>query len=291
MISAVVVVKNQLKNALEVFGSLARQTMKLDHVVAVVEGDDFEPVARIASSFGFETVRASHPFKGFSAGANRDLGIKHVERLYGRSHFVFLDGDCVSSTDLVKHHSGFFGRCTVTCGLRVDRTSLRADGSYGLFPDRRTSNFKNSATLVSGKDLEIKSVEPILANSACWSCNMGISADAVDLLRKINNLLPEADNRVFSQVFDGLYGGEDAFVGLSVVRASGRVVMLDPSRSHIEHIQHVVASGSRTNFPKMRLLDREFLSQLRNTEHGLQYLFEPVDAERASSRVQQPIRF
>jgi hypothetical protein len=240
---------------------LAGQSRKLDHIIIVIEGNTSQ-TTRYVNEYGFDTIEAAHEFQGFSAGANRDIGIKHAERLYGRSHFVFIDGDCVPSVHFAAHHYEALQKYDATFGLRIDRTSHRIDGAYGRFIDRRVESIRMKPIFIRGEDVAYNRIDMVRNNHVCWSCNMGLSANSIDFLREINNQLPCPDDRVFSQVFDGLYGGEDAFVGLTLMRFDRSICMLDPLRSSIDHIQHQLQPGTRVNFTKVAWFDDNFLIPL-----------------------------
>ncbi len=170
---------------------------------------------------------------GFNAGANRDLGIAEARRRFPGCSIVLLDGDCLPGpTWATEHRAACVSLLpTVACGSRTE----------GGTPDPRTSDLVwqgreyPPSFVPSGRGSV--PLQEIMAHRATWACNISINALALDLLLDAG-LRIHGVPRIFSPIFDGLWGGEDTGFGVLSHHAGCAVVTLDPGRSAVEHVPH-----------------------------------------------------
>lgn len=217
----------------------------------------------IACSYGFEVVFQHHEPSGFYAGRNRDAGIRYVLDKYGPCDFVFVDGDCIPSPNLIEHHSEVLAYHTpmITCGYRVNLK----DPPQG---DRRfTGPMVGTRLFVAHNDRLIMNINDIKSHNVCWSCNLGINYAAVLRIQEANKTLaPESKTpRVFSEVFDGQWGGEDTLCGVAAFRTSCGIAMLDPLRSCVNHIEHPTKHQHLSNLKRCHAYELEMSSKLPKT--------------------------
>jgi hypothetical protein len=248
MFSVIVIcTASQTQNLNEILIALSKQSELPDHVCVVFEGPEelYWSLQTTCAEFGIEFVRSIHKFVGFSAGANRDAGIQFITKHYGTSDFLFLDGDCVPSPDLIKHHRCILDSSNgpaIGCGLRRNRTS------HGLVADRRLNHPATRMRLyVNGLDRLLINPKEIIAHSAVWSCNMSLNREAVDLIVKANQLVWPDTGRLFAPGFDGMWGGEDTLIGVFGFRTGCKIILMNPTVSWVEHIDHVTAYTASDN--------------------------------------------
>lgn len=212
----------------------------------------------------YYVVLAQHNFTGFSAGANRDLGIAFVEKNFpGENNYVFLDGDCIPSPDLIEHHAQVLGsnHPVVTCGSRKNATS------QGILEDKRLlSPLIKPRVFSPGTDRLVFDVRDIRAHNVVWSCNLGINAQAIKNIRKANATI-SSSNRVFCDLFDGQWGGEDTLLGLAAFHTSTPIVCLDPNRSWVMHQEHEISYQGTSNLKKVFGYATSMQSRLETIEH------------------------
>lgn len=238
----------QRQTALQIITAVLESKPTLCRLVVVYEfnQDDISPCF---TNKLFDVVLAQHAFTGFSAGANRDIGIQFVEQHYPcTNHYVFLDGDCIPSTDLLEHHAQVLSRSTpvITCGSRKNQLY-----SGSIVEDKRlVSPLIRPRVFVPNIDRVAFDVRDIRPHNVVWSCNLGINASAVKNIRKANACI-SSSNRVFSDVFDGKWGGEDTLLGLAGFHTSTPIVCLDPNRSWVTHQEHDISYQGTSNLKRV----------------------------------------
>lgn len=267
MITLVVICHGkQVENLDEILPACVLQDA--DHRVLVLDCVDPRLESKTisqAESFGFVVLVPNHEVPGFNAGANRDHAITMAESKWTGTHFVFIDGDCVPSPNLCKHHRLVLesGVPVISCGLRKNRKA-RDDASPES--DRRlTHPLTKNRLFVPSIDREMFDPRDIAQHHVCWSCNLGISSSALSLIRKANAVLVPGTSRVFSSVFDSKWGGEDTMLGLAGFRSGCSLVMLDPMLSWIEHIPHPTSHQAFDNLRRCHALDTTLCSGLDKT--------------------------
>lgn len=180
----------------------------------------------------------------FQAGRNRDIGLIAAEETIPECDVVFLDGDCVPSDQLIAEHiknlnmnAGF---PTFTVARRVNESKEGRD-----VEDNRL-NVSSSIRRVFGTGIDriVFSKEPAMSRLLTWSCNLGLNRSAIKLCRYVNKQLNRCDKRVFNPSFDGNWGGEDDFVGMTAHYFGAAVVAINPVH-HVRHIWHVSRESQR----------------------------------------------
>lgn len=266
----IVPIHNQASNLPFVLEGYLRQTLKPSALVLILDRctdasrevaerrrTDFE-AAGIAlhvndtQEFGY--------LAGFGAGRTRDCGLVLAQQL-GDGPYLFTDGDCIPSPGLVAHHADVLAvpHARISCGRRYDMLGPGETATLPLVLPDAQDDLRNQAAYMNGwvctDNIDRLIFNHVVFESSwiCWSCNLGMNKAAVDLCRGVNAVLDGSHARVFSPVFDGRWGGEDGFVGLSVYRCGGETVMLS-QRSYVKHIWH---KRGHTNLDHLRLVQRQ----------------------------------
>lgn len=194
---------------------------------------------------------------GFQAGRNRDIGAAEAERQLGPCDFVFLDGDCVPTPALLTGFVEVFKSAgsypAAVVGRRVNETE-----SGGLAEDNRM-RITGAAKRVFAADMHrlVVSRAPLFSRLCTWSCCLGVNAVLASLLRQVNTRVDKCAT-IFNDGFNGRWGGEDDFLGMTAWYLGAAVVSLNPGRCHVRHIYH----KSRENVDYIHTMSRR-TGQLR----------------------------
>lgn len=263
-----IVTSSQLPNFKAVLGSLVNQTRHPDCIVCVFEGSDQDYEALcITAGKDATCLHAHHSFMGFSAGANRDVGISFCRERFGVCDFIFIDGDCLASPRLVEEHASVLHNNVgvVSCGFRYNRTKPY-NNQYTLVPDRRLKNYytKHQVFIPNMNAVAFMPYE-ILNHDVVWSCNLGVNAKALENIRMTTQPLSTNKSRYFCDVFDGKWGGEDTLLGLAGFRSGCVITTLDPSKSWVEHIWHPTTHHVNDNLMIVEDYDKTMLSYMTAT--------------------------
>lgn len=191
------------------------------------------------SKFPYRVMRSTWDDTMFAAGRPRDFGLTYaLSKVPDADVFLFLDGDCAPSPDLVQHHIDIHSRTgkypTVCFGARHDNDR---DGT--TYFDSRVDD-ENWPILIPGRDSLIVHSDALYDSDftpACYGCNVSMNAEMVRISRALNSLLFNA-HRVWCPAFDGQWGGEDPYMMVTAFRLGALCIGLDPSRSWVEHLWH-----------------------------------------------------
>lgn len=264
-----IVTSSQMPNVKQILHALSAQASQHGVLVCVFEGNDqdYSTLLEISKDQDIDVIRAEHSFTGFSAGANRDIGIKHCHELYGQCDFIFIDGDCIASSNLIQEHVSMLSKPfpIVSCGFRYNRTKP-VNNQYRIIPDRRLQNFYTKhRTFVAGMNALAYMPYEIVNHDVVWTCNLGINATALQIIRD-NTLHQSKDkSRYFCDVFDGKWGGEDTFAGIAAFRAGCVITTLDPNKSWVEHIYHDTKHQGNDNLRRVLYLDALMQQHIAST--------------------------
>lgn len=255
----------QHSSVVDILEALSQQQQHFDNLVLVYEAQQ-DALLSTHRYPKLHVVYPTHNFVGFSAGANRDAGINYVESTFqGVAHnYVFIDGDCVPSTDFVAHHKELLEAHDVpviTCGSR--RNALKQ--GCVVNDKRLESPLIRPRVFVPGIDRVVFDVRDIRAHNVVWSCNLGINYLAIDNIRKANKCISHS-NRVFCDVFDGYWGGEDTLLGLAGFHTSTPIVCLDPTRSWITHKEHDISYQGTKNLKRVFEFEKQMCGVLDSVE-------------------------
>lgn len=171
------------------------------------------------------------PVQGFNAGANRDIGIAEARRRFPGCSVLLLDGDCLPGPGWSDSHRRATAPPipTVACGARLDR---------GVDPRTKPLDWQGVHYEPSFRGGEYApTLHEILAHRATWTCNLSINAAALDRLEVAGHHVHGLP-RIFSPMFDGLWGGEDTGLGILAYHVGCRIVTLDPAASYVTHVPH-----------------------------------------------------
>lgn len=265
----VIPVHNQAKNLIAVLQGYLAQT-KMPQAVVLSMDRCTDSSKEVAAKFvpGFAAVGSRlvvcdtsefGSISGFGAGRTRDVGIIVAQQINRTVPVLCTDGDCVPSPDLVAHHGELLSAVAtprITCGRRYDTLGPDEGPAFQMVLPDAQDDVRNGALYMEhlvcapGVDRVIFNPEVFEKSWVCWSCNLGFNPAALALCRLVNSVVVGDGSRVFNPVFDGRWGGEDGFVGLSVWRCGGDVLMLS-ERSWVKHIWH---KRSHTNMDHLRLV-------------------------------------
>lgn len=264
----IIPVHNQQQNIRIVLQAYLDQTVKPQRVVLVFDrcfDNSRELAERMISQYANQHVglhmydMSDLGYTSFGAGRTRDIGLAMAMQL-GDGPFLFTDGDCVPGPDLVACHSKVLNveQPRISCGRRYDMLGPNEVAKFPMVLDDAQDDLRNSAdytkNLICANMADRLVVNPTVFEKSwiCWSCNLGMNKAAVTLCRTVNAVLNGDVERVFSSVFDGRWGGEDGFVGLSMFRCGGETLMLS-EKAWVKHIWH---ERGHTNLEHLRLVAR-----------------------------------
>lgn len=200
---------------------------------------------------------------GFGAGRTRDIGVNYaIDKRLGEQ-FLFTDGDCIPSIDLVAHHAQQLcvSAPRITCGQRWETLGPGEPAQYELmkptaYGELVQGDMRVYASwcrgLVFGFGYDRLVIDPQVFRQSwiCWSCNLGMNLAAIKLCWDANGFISGDVKRVFNSAFDGRWGGEDGFVGDIMFRYGGSVVAMS-ERSQVTHLWH---ERKHTNLQHLGLL-------------------------------------
>jgi MoaA/NifB/PqqE/SkfB family radical SAM enzyme/SAM-dependent methyltransferase len=177
------------------------------------------------------------PTGSFMAGSNRDVGLRVAEEKLPNCDVLFLDGDCEPTTELIASHVRNLqlnaSYPTVTVGRRIDENEV---GDI-LHDDTRIIHARVNRRVFGNGDRIVLPKSAANCRMLTWSCNLGLNRKMIELCRWTNNAIGNEKERVFNDAFDGRWGGEDDFVGLTASYFGAVVIALDP-KQHVRHIWH-----------------------------------------------------
>jgi len=168
----------------------------------------------------------------FCAGACRDAALEHLGDSYDFA--IFTDGDCMPRTGLVGGHvataEAAGGGSLVTVGRRLEfKWDLR---------DQREVSKDYPIRIFRDGPYRVTEEEYFVDSGVVWTCNFGISRQAVEAMRDIQGDL-YGYRKVFSPDFAGRWGGEDGFVGFVCLYSGIPIWSVPPADSDgIVHIEH-----------------------------------------------------
>jgi hypothetical protein len=258
MISSVTLVHNQAMNLGRILSAYAAQSLVPKVFVFVLDrctDDSYDMILRFSEKFNVKILETDHG-SGFMAGFNRDVGLAYLKEAHPLTSVLFLDGDCVPTHDLF-----CVVNKTLECGeARVALISRKLETEAGAVIDdyRIVSPWSKNKIFVSGINNIVTSMYLARQRQLTWSGSLGLNMTAVDaVVDVVSRITGEA--RLFSSAFDGVWGGEDDFIGLVAMFYSINVCAVDPS-NYVQHIYHTskcdesFSDNGRVQYEKLRLL-------------------------------------
>lgn len=175
--------------------------------------------------------RKSRNSNVFLAGHARNIGIQHA--INDKCDvFVFLDGDCIPQDDCIKSHVDM---CSTV--LPIISVGRRRESQFRWLDQREVIPnlthlrlFEKHGSLISNPDLLKQCL-------IVWSCNIAMNLNAINIICKFNELYYNR-HEVFNSIFNGVWGGEDGFLGITAWYCRIYIHTLGNFKSGIEHIDH-----------------------------------------------------
>lgn len=242
---------NQSNNIKRIVEGYESQTILPDLLLFVFDrcvDDSLEEISGIRTFLNLKWIE-KNVGENFSAGLTRDFGVNYVLENYPEYEMIlFTDGDCVPSERVIEKHLENLNqseKSVVSCGMRKMQ-----DVSGNLLEDERLDSW------VNGFSFTEKNGRVLLANRFTtydiftYSCNFAFNKSAIVLCRSVNEKLSN-EARVFNNLFDGKWGGEDNLISHILFR-TGNWILLCDKESWVEHIYH-------EEYPKQDLEKRKIL--------------------------------
>lgn len=198
---------------------------------------------------------SSSSVPGFNAGANRDIGILEARSRFPGCSVVLLDGDCIPGPTWAAAHRRAVSTPvpTVACGARLDR---------GADPRTKPLHWQGTHYGPSFRsEGNVPTLPEILAHRVTWTCNMSINSAALARLEEAGKLVHGVP-RIFSPMFDGLWGGEDTGLGILAHHAGCRIITLAPAESCVTHIPHPSRITSVANLRRVHCYEKQVRERL-----------------------------
>lgn len=167
----------------------------------------------------------------FMAGYIRNLGISKALN-DGCDVFIFIDGDCVPQADLIKSH---VTACdTILPVLSVGR---RRESKYRWLDQREMDSKLVHYRLFERNGTVINNPEMLKNCLIVWSCNIALNRSAIKLIYRFNSKYYNYEE-LFNSAFNGKWGGEDGFLGITAWYCKIFITTIGNLKSGVEHIDH-----------------------------------------------------
>lgn len=223
---------------------VAAQTVRPDRVLVMMDRPAHDEELAMATAYsgipGCEFMKVeSQPVdmgrppmnagvEPFCAGHCRDAAI---DALPDADYIIFIDGDCIPMARMVESHIAAAKPGPVVVVGR------RAECKWGSCDQRQVSS-EHPIPIFGPTPIEVTDERYIVDSGVVWTCNFGISRDAINRLRRLNSEL-YGYSLVFHPDFCGRWGGEDGFVGMECFYTGIPIitapVMDGDGVCHIEH--------------------------------------------------------
>lgn len=241
-----VLVYRQRQYAARIAQAIAAQTTKPDAVRVMLDRPEGIDIVEVRKAFASVPGCTVVPVMGtpeylgrpqtrpgvdqFCAGPLRNRACSYAVA-EGFDAVVFIDGDCIPGTDLVKEYAAVLD-------TESPRTAVgkRLEVKHG-FRDQRECPDVMPVPIF--KDVPARvTEEPFFADSGVvWTCNFGMNAAAIRHISDINSLL-FGRSEVFSSDFAGTWGGEDGYLGLQCLYTGAEVYAIPSRDAGVLHIEH-----------------------------------------------------
>ncbi len=231
MIAVIIPSHNQAKYINEIVSSYEKQITRPDIILFVLDrctDESVEVLSNIKSTIKIEYVIKDFG-KDFDAGSTRDFGLNKVLE-YSPEIVIFTDGDCIPSEYTVNRHVENLSQTKIP-SISIGPRKLETQEGLVLEDPRLQERPECSFSEYNGR-LIISSVFSKLS----YSCNLALNIQAIECLKNINKNISNS-NRIFNPEFDGIWGGEDNFVGESIYLAGG-YLLLTSTDAYVTHKWH-----------------------------------------------------
>jgi glycosyltransferase involved in cell wall biosynthesis len=178
---------------------------------------------------GVQRTKAASPV--FLAGYARNLGIEHAVK-DGCDIFVFMDGDCIPQDDFIKSH-------VELCSTKLPMMSIgrRRESKLRWMDQREVSSNLTHLRLFDKMGSLINNPDLLKQCLIVWSCNVAMNLSAIKLIYKFNETYYQR-TEIFNNAFNGVWGGEDSFLGITAWYCRVFMHTLGNIKSGVEHIDH-----------------------------------------------------
>jgi len=183
----------------------------------------------------------------FTAGRNRDLGVRAAEEENPNTNVLFLDGDCVPTSGLFGAHVAVFDLNNDFPIVTVGRRVSEKENSDALDEDRRMTSYQSYSKVFKDTDNVVVARDVAYNRMLTWSCCMGFNHKAIEIMRLVNFELNRSDT-VFNPIFDGFWGGEDDFCAMIASHFGVAIVAISPKHL-VQHIWHPSRSAQLASGP------------------------------------------
>lgn len=242
----VTLIHNQEKNLNRIFSSYLKQTKQPDCYVFVLDRCT-DNSHRLILEFSKNTnckIVINNEGNGFRAGYCRDLGFYNIDN---PEIILFIDGDCVPDSNKV------FEECYKELNnqdknvVLVSRVFEKENSLEIESFDRRCSiPWVKNKIFVEGVNNEVVDTYVSRWRALVISCCFGLNIEAINYIKKINLQIFNSD-RIFPEIFDGNWGGEDEYIGAVAMLFNLRVCGVNP-KHYVRHIWH--PSNVNTSYEK-----------------------------------------
>jgi len=275
-------VHNQEENLQSILDAYSSQSFIPDSFVFVLDrcSDNSENILKKFSENHNTKIIQNTFGKGFMSGYCRDLGTNAIQKENINANILFLDGDCIPTHDLFLEVSNILKtpKQTITINSRLNQ--FEKDSSVYLSDSRVGNPWLKDLIFVDGKNNIVKNMDLSRLRMITWSCCLGMNSLAITEVKNINKNLYNIE-RIFSPAFDGTWGGEDDFVGLSAMLFGIDVVAINPEHN-VKHIWH--ESKSNEDFLKNSKKEYEKLLELAHKKNATGLHFSKTDMQSYSRK-------
>lgn len=240
MFSTITLIHNQEKNLHIILEEYSRQPNQPFQYIFVLDrcSDRSEDILKdFSKNHNVVIVKNENGFD-FQAGYCRDLGLLQCE-----GSVLFLDGDCIPSKNLFGEYAKELSSEEPSIVV-AKRISTGEDGTLLDLDSREKTPWFVGMVFNSDENTIIKNKELALKRMITWSCCLGLNRKAINLIINFNSNIGYSD-RLFPNIFDGIWGGEDDHVGLIAMLLDIRFIGLSTT-NHVTHIWH--PSRENTNY-------------------------------------------
>jgi hypothetical protein len=151
----------------------------------------------------------------------------------GHECIVFIDGDCVPETDLIKSH-----KAANSCGVPNISNGRRKESKYNWLDQRDVDpKMKGLALFTHNNRFVIHNPDLLKTCTITWSCNLSANLAAINLIKRFNKFYYGRDE-FFNSEFLGSWGGEDSFLGVQALLCKVFITIVNDDFSGIRHIDH-----------------------------------------------------
>jgi glycosyltransferase involved in cell wall biosynthesis len=278
-IGVVTIIHNQSENLpklLDSYSTQTKQPLLYCFVLDRCSDNSYELIQSFKVNSSVEvTIVESNTSSGFGAGFCRDIGVDIVHSFDSDATILFIDGDCIPTSILFEQVQDSASKSDIIIVARMNQIQ----GTDNYMDDLRVAApWLDGIVFSRGKNVVIKNMELARSRQLTWSCSLAMSQKAIRTCQDINESI-YGIRRVFANVFDGEWGGEDDFVGLTAMLFGLVVTSIDPTH-HVKHLWHI----PRTNNNIMTKTKIEYeklkeLAILRNSP-GLHFTTLDPDIHR-----------